>query len=575
MATALVLTLVIVTLTHVPKASSFNKSCPTWLYLSEEGWCTCGSSLLNVIMCNNISQQVGIQNSFCLTSFNPDQDPKEPVVGRCIYAQNHGKYMDRSIGLYINVDQNISQQDYQLCDYLNREGRLCGACKHNHYISSYSYDLKCYECQGGLVRNAIIYFTVAYVPLTVFLVLVVAFHISVASPRLNVAILLCQIYAEPSGLRVLIHVTRNTNHSPFIKFFATVYGIWNLDFFRVFVPPICLPLNTMQVIALDYLVAIYPLLLLVCFYILVTAHDRGYSLVVRLWRPFLWCSARIRQQWNAKHSIIDAFATFILLSYVKFISVSADLLNTTKIFKRNGDCIGRFMYYDATVEFMGQEHMPYFIIATTVLFIAILFPLLLILYPMKWFQVFLNKCHLNSPGLRMFMECFQGYYHDRSDGGWDCRWFAALYPSLRIAGSIMYALTHSDLFFPILALDMTIAMLVTLLVSPYKKRFNIYHKLDLALLISIIITSNCINISLLFFDWNEINPAFGFILSGLACFSPLLYLIGLILKRMIHVLKTKQFFLQIRRIKCHMCNRQKRREYEELGASEPLINSAT
>ena len=232
--------------------------------------------------------------------------------------------------------------------------------------------------------------------------------------------------------------------------FATAFGIWNLDFFRMLIPPICLPLTAMQVIALDYLVAAYPLLLLVCFYVLVTAHDRGCRLVVRLWRPFLWCSARIRQQWNIRHSIIDAFATFLLLSYIKFLSVSGDLLLTTPVFNIHGSRIGHFMYYDGTVEFMGPQHMPYFIIAIIIFVIAIMFPLLLILYPMKWFQVFLNKCHLNSPGLRMFMECFQGYYRDRSDGGWECRYFSALFPILRICGAAVYNLTQSEMCYPLL-----------------------------------------------------------------------------------------------------------------------------
>ena len=173
------------------------------------------------------------------------------------------------------------------------------------------------------------------------------------------------------------------------------------------IPPICLPLTALQVIALDYLVAAYPLLLLVCFYVLVTAHDRECRLVVRLWRPFLWCSSRIRQQWNIRYSIIDAFATFVLLSYIKFVSVSGELLLSTPVFNIHGSRIGHFMYYDGTVEFMGQQNMPCFI-AITILVISIVFILLLILYPMKWFQVFLNKCHLNSPGLRMFLECFQG-----------------------------------------------------------------------------------------------------------------------------------------------------------------------
>ena len=149
------------------------------------------------------------------------------------------------------------------------------------------------------------------------------------TPRLKVAIFLCKVYAQPSSLRDLTPVTRDTNHFVLVQILASLYGIWNLDFFRTLIPPICLPLNTMQVIALDYLVAVYPLLVLVCVYLLVRAHDRGCRLIVRLWRPFLWWSARIRQQWNARHSIIDAFATFISLSFIKFLSVSGNLLIPT------------------------------------------------------------------------------------------------------------------------------------------------------------------------------------------------------------------------------------------------------
>ena len=425
MKTIEVLSLAIVILGYVAEGTcsftvedSSNMSCPTWLYLSEQGQCTCGNSLLNVILCNNISQEVSVQDVFCLTLF--DQDNSNAVVGRCLYG------LETIIRQYNKVDKNISQQNQHLCGYLNREGRLCGQCKHDHFVSPYSYDFKCYKCKRGLLSNIIMYLTVAYLPLTLFLGIVVFFHISVSTPCCHVAILMCQIYTLPIYVRVMVQVSRKTKeHDVILKILASLYGIWNLDFFRTLIPPICLPLNTMQVIALDYLVAVYPLLILVCVYLLVRAHDRGCRLVVRLWRPFLWCSARMRQQWNAKHSIIDAFATFILLSYIKFISVSADLLIPTRLYDIHGSRIGYFMFYDATVEFMSSQHMPFFIIALMVCFTTISFPLLLFFYPMNWFQAVLNKCGLNSPGLRMFMECFQGYYRDRSDGGWECRYFSA------------------------------------------------------------------------------------------------------------------------------------------------------
>ena len=572
-------------LTHIhdsacsyPRAIASNESCPTWLYLSEEGLCTCGSSLLNVILCNNVSQEVGIMNSFCLTSFDSVQDPKRAVVGRCLYAQNNQEYIDGSAGLYIEVDRNLSRQDHQLCDYLNRRGRLCGSCKKNHFISAYSYDLKCHKCHIGWLGNVVVYVTVAYVPLTVFLLIVVVFHISVTSPRLNVTILLCQIYALPAGLLVLTQLTQNTQNSAFIQFFATIYGIWNLDFFRALVPPICLPLNTMQVFALDYLIAVYPLFLLVCFYALVAAHDRGYRLSERLWRPFLWCSARIRQQWNIRHSLIDAFASFIMLSFIKLVSTSGSFIVGTRIFDIHGAQIGYFMYYDATVEFMGREHLPYFIIAVTVLLTAILFPLLLLLYPMKLFQVFLNKCHLNSPGLRMLVECFQGYYRDKTDGGWECRYFAVVYPSLRIVGAIMYALTPSNVLFPMVTLVLTGAILITLFVRPYKEQYSFYTKLDIAWLSSATAICASFSISLFYYDWQEIVPEFGFVLGGLFSLVPLLYFVWLGSKEIMSLLKTKGMSHYLQHITFFVSQRKpkqegviNREEYEELGASDILI----
>jgi hypothetical protein len=144
------------------------------------------------------------------------------------------------------------------------------------------------------------------------------------------------------------------------------------------------------------------------------------------------------------------------------------------------------MYYDGTVEFMGPQNMPYFIIAITILVISIVFILLLI--PMKWFQVFLNKCHLNSPGLRMFMECFQGYYRDISDGGWECRYFSTLFPILRICGATVYNLTHSEMSFPLLIFIATATMCFVVLINPYKRQFKFYVTIDLLFILTFIVT---------------------------------------------------------------------------------------
>ena len=94
-------TSLLVAISFIPLSScSRNESCPTWLYHSEEGWCTCGSSLLNVILCNNETQGISILSPFCLTS--------------------------------------------------------------NHFVSVYSYDFKRYKCSGNLLSNFVTYLTAAY-----------------------------------------------------------------------------------------------------------------------------------------------------------------------------------------------------------------------------------------------------------------------------------------------------------------------------------------------------------------------------------------------------------------------------
>ena len=56
------------------------------------------------------------------------------------------------------------------------------------------------------------------------------------------------------------------------------------------------------------------------------------------------------------------------------------------------------------------------------------------------------KSRLNSPGLQIVMQCFQGNYLDRTNGGREWLYFAAVYLAFRIATHIMYGVTLSNTF---------------------------------------------------------------------------------------------------------------------------------
>ena len=545
-------------------------NCSTWLHPSGDGQCLCGPSLETVVVCNNETQEVGVLSLYCLTSSGDGSNTS--VVGRCPMVLHNGERLLSPVGRYDKVLPNISEQDQQTCGYFNRQGQLCGKCKHNHFVSAYSYDIKCHNCTSTLWSGIVKYLCIAYLPLTVFLCVVIVFRISVTSPALNTPVLLCQFFSLPFVLQYLLQYIHESKHLYYFKFLATVYGIWSLDFFRVVIPPICLPLNTMHIIALDYLVAIYPLFVLVCVYVLLTAHDRGCSLVVWLWRPFLWCTTRLRQSWNIRHSIIDAFATFLLLSYIKLLNTSCNLLMYTGIYNDRGSLVGYFLFYDATIKFMGPQHIPFAILAILVLLVGILFPLLLLLlYPMQWFQKCLNKCHLNSPGLQIFMECFQGYYRDRTDGGWECRYFAAVYPAFRIATYIIYGIILSSINYVVFILLCLSVVVTVLLVWPYKKCYAIYNKIDAVMIILVIVFIVCSLETITVTDTRQITDSVGMIAAGVVAIAPLVYFTVKALQLLKHVLSKNNNNM------CHghiyrACNRMRRGDYEDLSITETPIS---
>ena len=189
-----------------------------------------------------------------------------------------------------------------------------------------------------------------------------------------------------------------------------------------------------------------------------------------LWKPFHYCFTRFRRQWDIKTSLIDSFATFLLLSYVKFLSVSVDLLVPTTVYNIHGEPLPKmYLYYDGSTEYFGREHLPFGIIALLVFLVFNLLPTLLIcIYPCECFQRCLNKLGLRCGKLHILMDSFQGCYKDGTNGTRDCRYFAGLYLWLRIVLLGIYALTRTDFFYPLATVAIAIFGISLVIFQPYK-----------------------------------------------------------------------------------------------------------
>ena len=234
-------------------------------------------------------------------------------------------------------------------------------------------------------------------------------------------------------------------------------GLWYLElgFLSFTLSTVLSDMTILGVLALDYLVAVYPLVLIAVtyMYVLVVLYDRyNCGILRRIIGRLCRCTvrgaslaARIHK-WDVRSSLIGAFATFLLLSYVKFLSVSADLLNQIEAHKIGINCTTssqHYLYYNASIEFFGPQHRPYAIAAILVFVVFNALPVVLLcLYPCRCFQRLLSGRRLRC--LHTFMDAFQGSYKNGTEDTLDCCYFAAVYLVVRIVLCVMYMCTVSS-----------------------------------------------------------------------------------------------------------------------------------
>ena len=234
------------------------------------------------------------------------------------------------------------------------------------------------------------------------------------------------------------------------RFIIFFYSTWSLDVAKV-APHICFnhTFSGIQAVALEYLPAFYSLTLVFATYTLVELHDRDFRFVVWMWKPFRKCFSRMRRQLNPTASLINAFATFLHLSYSRFLVTSLLLVTPMKLWNKTGHHVSTVLLYDGSVEYLKSiDHKCLFTLAISVLIVFItLPPIFLLLYPTRKFHIVLKAMKCNVVGLTAFTDCFQGCYKDGSNGNRDYRWFSFAPFLIRILVFAPYTLvwwSHTD-----------------------------------------------------------------------------------------------------------------------------------
>ena len=428
------------------------------------------------IKCDEEKGTSAILDCYCATF---DDNKTVTQVGACMF--NCNKNMSGGDNVYDSLTQNNS---IITCLSFNRAGALCGRCLPEHYPLAYSFNLTCIKCPH-VGWNWCRYIMAAYLPLTLFCFFVLFFEINAVTSHLHPVIWCSQAISMSVMSRMLFLHTGLQKHPIYmiiIKITFTLYGIWNFDFFRAFYSDICLGTGFLPTLALDYVIAVYPLLLMAITYLLVNLYDKNFRVIVTMWKQFRAVFFIFKKNFDVRTSMIDSCITFFYLSSVKFLSVTYDLLVPTPVYELHQDGYNYTfgLYYSGDIEYFGKEHLPYAILAIIVSIVFVVLPLtVLALYPFAFFQKFLNCIPVRWHILHTFMDAFQGVYKDGTEPGTrDCRWFTAVFFLVRVIGFVVYAFAHNIIFFYLAAVILLLLVLLIVNVQPFKAPVAHYSKIN-------------------------------------------------------------------------------------------------
>ena len=420
------------TVSIITGRSKSDSVCPLW-HVKQMGKCKCGSDLKGHIECHEILDALFVYN-MCLTWDNQTDSV-------------HASYY-----LFFPIDYVMCKKDrYEssttitgpelnemICGKLNRQGAQCKQCISGYGPAALSDGVSCADCSKHKhlwISNLLLQLSC----LTVMFVTILVLQIKGTASPWNIFITYSQL-----TVNALIYNVHIRNHiecyvgKKVTTFMITILGMSNLDFFRLVIPSLCISssLKTIDTLFFDYIVALYPILLTILVYALIELHDHNCKIIAILSIPIHKLYGYCRERWNPKQSILSTFATFLLLSYSKFLFVSCNFLFAVQSYNSTGDLIpnSTVLLYDRTIPFLHSLHSPYIIIALSVIATFVLLPpLLLLLYPTSLFKKLLNCCGFRRWDiLHMIMDIFQGWYKDGTEGTYDYRPLSALYMLLRV-----------------------------------------------------------------------------------------------------------------------------------------------
>lgn len=374
-------------------------------------------------------------------------------------------------GMYLQLPLSALSLDETICDS-NRTGFLCSDCQ-SSYAPAINDDLySCVPCNSSeLLNNTFLYVGVVYLPLVLFFLIIIIFNVKITTGPANAFILFSQVIVSSFDVAVNGQITTSSNiysgAQIFYKTCSFVYRIFNLDFFAYLLDPFCIGtgLNTLEVIELNYLVAIAPcamiLIVMVCYQVAeLTCISKVCRCNTKRKESLMACTKTIT------FSPVLAFAAFLLLSYNKFSITVSKIFSQVRFWDATGSDVHlvRFLY---AAQFDAGD-WRYALPSSIIAILIIVLPIILLGYPVRLFERCISHVprlmkHYPADKVNIFLDAFQGCYKDNR------RYFASAYFFFRLLISVVFV------FLPSLRLQLTcqqflcvIMVVLIAFLQPYK-----------------------------------------------------------------------------------------------------------
>ena len=211
--------------------------------------------------------------------------------------------------------------------------------------------------------NGSFFLSLEFVPPTVIFFLILCCKFRATTGPLSAFTFFCQVFYTILSLQSRATSYRNFGLDAWqksgirnfvIPVVGTFYTFWDNQYAWQDSFSVLTNISTIQLTALKYLPALYPLFLVILSSVVVRLHYNGCRVLVYTWRPFQYCKSRLGINWEPMTFIIHTFATFVLLVYTKIIEVSFSLLAPSSVYNESGGLPYKVVYCNAYIRFLSH-----------------------------------------------------------------------------------------------------------------------------------------------------------------------------------------------------------------------------